>query len=249
MKVILFGAGGRMGKEVINLINSGDYDAELVACVDAFGCEVEGVPCFKTIDEYTGGGDVIIDFSFHGLTAGVLDYAKKNQIPAMIATTGHTAEELATITEASKSVAVFKTANMSLGVAVLASLAKEAAKMFPTADIEIIEKHHNRKLDVPSGTALLLADRIKEARTEAVYNIGRHENGKRTKQEIGIHAIRMGNEVGTHEIIISTDNQVITLKHEAKSRALFAEGAVSAAAYLVGKPAGLYNMDDLVNEG
>ncbi|MCF0115770.1 MAG: 4-hydroxy-tetrahydrodipicolinate reductase, partial [Erysipelotrichaceae bacterium] len=156
-------------------------------------------------------------------------------------------EEMAYIKECSKDVAVFKSGNMSLGVAVLASLAKEAVKMFPTADIEIIEKHHNRKLDVPSGTALLLADRIKEVRENAVYNIGRHENGKRTIQEIGIHSIRMGNEVGTHEIIISTDNQVITLKHESKNRALFAEGALSAAEFLVKQGPGWYNMDDIVN--
>ena len=118
--------------------------------------------------------------------------------------------------------------------------------MFPDADIEIIEKHHNRKVDVPSGTALLLADRIRLVRADAEYVIGRHENGKRKKNEIGIHSLRMGNVVGEHEILISTDNEVITLKHEAKDRALFAEGALCAAAFLVNQPAGLYNMQDMM---
>lgn len=134
---------------------------------------------------------------------------------------------------------------MSLGVAVLAQLAEKAAAMFPEADIEIVEKHHNQKLDVPSGTALLLAKRIQKVCTDSVLLIGRHENGKRTKKEIGIHSLRLGNEVGTHEIIITTGNETITLKHEAESRALFAEGALTAAAFLCGMEAGLYNMQDI----
>ena len=141
---------------------------------------------------------------------------------------------------------VFLSANMSLGVALLADLAKKAAAVFPDADIEIVEKHHNQKLDVPSGTALLLARRIKEARPEAQFVIGRHENGKRTQKEIGIHSLRLGNEVGTHEIIIATGSETVTIKHEAENRSLFANGALAAAAFLGGKAAGLYSMADIV---
>ena len=135
---------------------------------------------------------------------------------------------------------------MSIGVAVLAGLAQRAAAAFPTADIEIVEIHHNQKLDVPSGTALLLARAVQSVRPGSTLLIGRHENGKRTAQEIGVHSIRLGNEVGTHEILISTGNEVVTLKHEAKSRALFADGALAAAAWLLGKPAGLYGMQDMM---
>ena len=135
---------------------------------------------------------------------------------------------------------------MSLGVALVACLAKIASKAFPDADVEIIEKHHNQKLDVPSGTALLLADAIKTTREELTYNIGRHENGKRQKNEVGIHSLRMGGEVGTHEIIFAMGSQVITLKHEAENRSLFAEGALSAADFLVNQEAGLYNMDNIL---
>ena len=131
-------------------------------------------------------------------------------------------------------------------MALLAELAAKAAAVFPNADIEIVEKHHNQKLDVPSGTALLLAHRIQEVREDTVLLVGRHENGKRTAREIGIHSLRLGNEVGTHEIIIATGSETITLKHEAENRALFANGALAAAAFLAGKPAGQYSMRDII---
>ena len=143
---------------------------------------------------------------------------------------------------------VFHSANMSLGIALLVELAKMTAKTFPDADIEIIEKHHNRKLDAPSGTALLLANAIKEIRTKAKLVFGRQGQAKREADEIGIHAIRMGNIVGEHEVIVGTDTQTVTLKHEAHSRALFAEGAMAAAAFLIGKPAGLYDMKRMIEE-
>ena len=246
MKIIVNGAGGRMGNEVIKMARAGMRGAEMAAAVDINGCSVTDCAVAHTLDEYEGAADCIIDFTHHTVTAGLLEYAKKRNLPVVIATTGHTEEEKALIKAAAEVVPVFFSYNMSLGVAVLASLAEKAAKMFPDADIEIIEKHHNRKVDVPSGTSLLLADRIKVVRADAEYVIGRHENGKRKKQEIGIHSLRMGNVVGEHEILISTDNEVITLKHEAKDRALFAEGALSAAAFLVKQPAGLYNMQDMM---
>ena len=150
------------------------------------------------------------------------------------------------IRAAAEEIPVFFSANMSVGVALVADLARRAAAMFPAADIEIIEKHHNRKLDVPSGTALLLADSIRKARTDAEYVIGRHENGRRKAGEIGIHAVRLGNEVGTHEIIIATGNETVTIKHEAEDRSLFAGGALTAAAFLQGKAPGYYTMQDIL---
>ena len=240
MKIIVHGASGRMGCEVIKIIERSD-DLALAAKVDLFGEDTLG-----SLDDFSGEADCVIDFSNHAATKPLLESAIKKNLPVVLATTGHTQEELSLISEAAKTIPVFFSANMSLGVAVLCSLAKSAAAAFPDADIEIVEKHHNRKLDVPSGTALMLADSIKEVRPEAEYVIGRHEYGKREKNEIGIHSLRLGNVVGEHEIIISTDTQILTLKHEAQSRNLFAEGAVSAARFLVGRGAGLYQMRDIV---
>ena len=157
-------------------------------------------------------------------------------------------ENLKIFIEAAKQIPVFHSANMSLGIALLVELAKTTAKAFPDADIEIIEKHHNRKLDAPSGTALLLANAIKEVRKNAKFIFGRGGQAKREAEEIGIHAIRMGNIIGEHEVIVGTDTQTITLKHEAHSRALFAEGALAAADYLCGKSAGLYDMERMISE-
>ena len=176
----------------------------------------------------------------------ILNYCTAKKLPAVIATTGHTEEEKELIKKASDTIPVFFAANMSIGIAVMADLAKRAAMAFPDADIELVEAHHNRKVDVPSGTALMLAESIKSARPEASFNIGRHENGKRTKEEIGIHSLRLGNVVGMHEILITTGRETITLKHEAFDRALFAEGALRAAEFISGKPAGAYGMKDML---
>ena len=201
---------------------------------------------YTTLNEFEDNVDVVIDFSNHNSTPALLDYCIARKFPVVIATTGQTEAEKEMIREAAKQIPVFFSANMSVGIAVLANIARKAAKVFPDADIEIIERHHNRKMDVPSGTALLLADAIHEARTDAEFVIGRHENGRRRHQEIGIHSLRLGNEVGTHEIIITNGNETITLKHEAESRELFAEGALKAAAFLCGKEPGLYTMKDLL---
>lgn len=240
MDIILNGASGRMG---INMINSAAKcdDINIIAKVD-----VHGDDCYKSLDEYQGPADCVVDFSHHTAVNAICAYCVKRNLPAVIATTGHTEEEKAVIKEAAKSIPVFYAANMSLGIAVTAALAKTAAAAFPNAEIEIIEAHHDQKLDVPSGTALILADSIKEVRPEAVYNIGRHENGKRTKEEIGIHSLRLGNEVGTHEVIITTGFETITLKHQAHDRALFADGAIAAVRVLKDKPAGLYDMKEIV---
>jgi len=188
-----------------------------------------------------------VDFSHHSATEVLLAFVKAHHLPLVLATTGHTEEEKAAILAAATEVPLFFSANCSLGVALLIELAKKTAAAMPDAEIEIIEKHHDRKLDAPSGTALAIADAIREVRPEATVNCGRSGHGKRTPNEIGVHAIRMGNIVGEHEVMIGTNSQTITLKHEAHSRALFAEGALAAAAFLQGKPAGLYDMKSMIS--
>ena len=246
MRLIINGAGGRMGQALLSLIENNENYALAASCSMEFDTDSEkGI--YKNISEFDGEADCIIDFSNHLATKDVTEYAVKRNIPLVIATTGQTAEELTMIKEASESIPLFYSQNMSLGVAVLSCLAKITAKAFPDADIEIIEKHHNQKLDVPSGTAILLADSIKSVKDNCEYNIGRHEYGKRKKNEIGIHAIRMGGEVGTHEIIFAMGSQVLTLKHEAENRSLFAEGALSAASFLIKQEKGFYNMDNILD--
>lgn len=244
MNIIINGAGGRMGKALADIILSGEKHTVVAYCSMEFDTDSEK-NIYKSIDEFQDEADCIIDFSNHAATADVTEYAVKRGLPVVIATTGQSEEEKAMIMSASEKVPVFYSQNMSLGVALLSCLAKITAKAFPDADIEIVEKHHNQKLDVPSGTAILLADSIKTVKTDAEYVIGRSAYGKRDKKEIGIHSLRMGNEVGTHEIVFAMGSQVITLKHEAENRSLFADGAVSAAEFLVNQEAGFYNMDNI----
>lgn len=242
MNVILYGAGGRMGKEVLSLLDA-SQDVSLAAAVDKISEDIE----LHDLSDYKGEADVIIDFSHHSLTKEVIAYALSRSLPLVMCTTGHTDEEKDLLFEAAKSIPVFYSANMSLGVATLCDLAKKTASLFPDADIEIVEAHHNRKLDAPSGTALMIADTIKEVRPEAKYVYGRHGMSKRAPEEIGIHSLRCGNEPGMHEVIIATDFQTLSLKHNAESRAVFAEGAISAAKFIQHRCAGLYNMYSLVN--
>ena len=238
MRAVLCGANGAMGKLIDGIL--GD---EIVGRVSIDG--ENNVP--KTFAELGKmDADVVIDFSHHTAVADVLAYAKEIGAAAVIGTTGHTPEEKALITAAAEEIPVFFSGNMSLGIAVLCRLARQAAAAFPDADIEIVEVHHNRKVDAPSGTALMLFNAIKEVRPQAVANCGRSGEGKRTREEIGISALRLGNVVGIHEIHIHTPSQSLTLKHESGSRAMLAEGAVEAAKYMVGKPAGLYNMEDML---
>lgn len=239
MKIIINGAGGRMGKALTAMAEKSGHT--IVAAVDPY---VEGMtPSLAAVAETA---DCIIDFSNHAGVKELVTYAAEKNLPVVIATTGHTQDERSVIGEAAKTIPVFCSGNMSLGIALLTRLSRTAAKMFPDADVEIVESHHNQKLDVPSGTALMLAKAVQDARPDSALLVGRHENGKRKKEEIGIHSLRMGNTVGIHEVIINTGTQVITLKHEAQDRSLFAEGALSAAAFLMGKAPGMYNMDDIV---
>ncbi len=247
MNILICGISGFMGREVEKLCEQGYRGARLFGGVD-ISANGERENVFASFSEipYDAPIDCIVDFSHHSAVKSLLDFAVDRKIPTVVATTGHTEEELSAIRGAAKYIPVFFSANMSLGVALLVELAKNAAAAMPEAEIEIIEKHHNRKLDAPSGTALMLASAICEVRPEAYANTGRSGNGKRTKEEIGIHAIRMGNIVGEHEVILGTANQTITIKHEAHSRALFAEGALAAAAYLADAEAGLHDMKSIV---
>ena len=227
-----------MGKLIDGILG-----AEVVGRVSIDG--ENGVP--KTFAELGAvSADVLIDFSHHTAVADVLNYAKANGCAAVIGTTGHTAEEKELIFAAANEIPVFYSGNMSLGIAVLCRLAKEAAKYFPDADIEIVEVHHTRKVDAPSGTAHMLFNAIREVRPEAEENCGRAGEGKRTKNEIGISSLRMGNVVGIHEVYIHTGTQCLTLKHEAVTRAMLADGAVDAARFMVGKGVGLYNMESML---
>ena len=251
MNILLNGICGFMGKEVVKLCNEGYRGASLVMGVDPLASEDSSVAVYKNFSEIidVDSIDCIIDFSHHSCTPALLAFAKANRIPTVIATTGHTEAEIMAIEDAKEIIPVFFSANMSLGIALLVELAKKTATAMPDAQIEIIEKHHVRKLDAPSGTALMIAKEIIGVRPEAYINSGRSGQAKRTPEEIGIHAIRMGNIVGEHEVIVGTQNQTITLKHEAHSRALFAEGALCAAEFLIHKAAGLYDMKSLVAMG
>lgn len=248
MKILICGVGGRMGREVARLALDGMRGATPVAGFDLLPLDTREFPTYTEWSAVAETPDCIIDFSHHVGTAAMLEYAVEKQIPVVLATTGHTEEETEGIRRAAEVIPIFHSANMSLGIALLVELAKTAAKAFPEADIEIVEKHHNRKLDAPSGTALLLARELQEVREDATPVCGRSGQAKREKNEIGIHAIRMGNIVGEHEVIIGTDTQTVTLKHEAHSRALFAEGAIAAADFLIGKSAGLYDMKRMIEE-
>ncbi len=239
MKVIVYGALGFMGREVTRLLENGYEGGEIAARVDAFSSDPS---VLKSLDEYKGEADVIIDFSNAAATEEVTRYAVKRKIPVVLATTGQDDTQKALISDVANKVAVFRSANMAYGVAVFVKMAGEIAKAFPDADIEIVEAHHNRKVDAPSGTALMLAERIKAERESGELVLGRSGKCKREKGEIGISAVRGGNIVGIHEVMVITDSQTITLKHEAHNRALFAEGAIVAAKFIADKGAGMYDM-------
>ena len=243
IRVIVCGALGRMGRLCVDKISSAE-NLELAAQVDIAG---DGENVLHSLEDFSGKADLIIDFSFHTATPAIMAWAAAHGTGVVMCTTGHDEEEKKAILSAAEHVPVFWSANMSLGVALLIELAKKAAAAFPDADIEIVETHHNRKADAPSGTALAIGRAIQEVRSNAFFKLGRSGMEKRVFGEIGFHAVRRGNIPGIHEVIVSTDTQAITLKHEVYDRALFADGAMSAAGYLAGKPAGLYQMRDLID--
>ncbi len=247
VRIILSGANGKMGK-VIQSVVSGRDNCEIVAGVD-INTESNGFPVYSSFEEIKEEADVIIDFSNPALLNSLLYYSEKKSIPVVIATTGYDDSQKKQIEEAAKKTAVFFTYNMSLGINLLANLAKKAVEVLGDEfDIEIIEKHHNQKIDAPSGTALMLADAIcEEIQKPMKYEYDRHsKREKRTKNEIGMHAVRGGTIVGEHEIIFAGRDEIITLSHSARSKEIFAVGAVNAAMFMADKKSGMYSMKEMI---
>ena len=242
MRVIVVGSEGHMGRILTEMIRNAP-DCDLAGRVDCCG---SGGACASLADCGTQA-DVLIDFSSHLGTGPLLEEAVRRHLPAVICTTGHEEEELALIQRSSESIPVFFSANMSVGVALLRRLAAQVAARFD-GDVEIVETHHRRKADAPSGTALALAREIQQARPGSVLCAGRSGHSPRTAGEIGISSVRRGDVAGIHEVFFSTDEETIVLTHEAHSRAVFARGALSAARFLLKKGPGLYGMDDLLDE-
>lgn len=248
-RVIMHGCNGRMGQMISGLC-ADDPEIEIVAGVDAYTEQKNDYPVFASIDQCDISADAIIDFSNAAAVDGLLEYCVAKQIPVVLCSTGLSEEQLAKVDEASKKVAVLKSANMSLGINTLMSLLKQAVKVLAPADfdVEIVEKHHNQKLDAPSGTALALADSINEAMDDSYeYVYDRSDRrAKRDAKELGISAVRGGTIVGEHEVIFAGTDEVIEFKHTAYSRAVFGKGAIQAAKFLHGKPAGFYDMSDVI---
>ena len=249
IRVIMHGCNGKMGQVITDMVKNDDT-AEIVAGIDVVDNRDNGYPVFTDIDACDVPADVIIDFAAAVAVDKLLDYSVKHKIPVVLCTTGLSEAQIAKVEEASKKVAVLRSANMSLGINTLMKLLKEAANIFAPAgyDIEIVEKHHNQKVDAPSGTAIALADSINEARNneyEYVYDRSQVRK-KRDKKELGISAVRGGTIVGEHEVIFAGVDEVIEFKHTAYSKSVFAKGAVEAGKYLAGKSAGLYNMSDVI---
>ena len=241
MKILVNGACGRMGRTLCELIESMPQH-ELTARVDSQTAQ-EGVLADLNLSPEI---DMIIDFSHHSAIYGLLAFAEQRKCPVVVATTGHDETELIRIREAAANIPVFLSGNMSVGVAQLCRMAREAARLFPEADIEIVEIHHKHKKDAPSGTAKMLVSAVQEARDDATMVCGRSGMQPRTKEEIGVHSLRMGEIVGIHEVHISTATQTLTLRHEAHNLGLFAEGAVCAAEFLSEQSAGLYDMKSMI---
>ncbi len=247
-RILLSGCNGKMGRMITSCVKDRD-DCMIVAGIDISGTVLDAYPVFTSIEECSVDADVIIDFSHPSALEPLLDFAVKKQLPAVIATTGLSAEQINLIHEKANEVPLFFTFNMSLGVNLLAQLAKKAAAVLGNQfDIEIIEMHHNQKIDAPSGTALMLADAVSSSlESEPQYIYDRHAiRKKRSKNEIGIHSVRGGTIVGEHEVVFAGRDEVIKLSHSASSKEVFAVGSINAALFLCGKNNGLYDMGDLV---
>ena len=249
VKIIMHGCNGHMGQVISGIVEK-DPDAEIVAGIDIADQGKNSYPVFTDIDACQVEADAIIDFSSAKATDKLLEYSAARQIPVVLCSTGLSQEQLAKVEEISKKVAVLKSANMSLGINTLLKLVQDAAKVLATAgfDMEIVEKHHRLKVDAPSGTALALADSINEAMDNKYHYVydRSQKREKRDDKEIGISAVRGGTIVGEHEIIFAGQDEVIEFKHTAYSKAIFGKGAVEAAKFLAGKPAGRYDMSDVI---
>ena len=249
VKIIMHGCNGHMGQVISGIVEK-DPDAEIVAGIDIADQGKNSYPVFTDIDTCQVEADAIIDFSSAKATDKLLEYSAARQIPVVLCSTGLSEEQLAKVEETSKKEAVLKSANMSLGINTLLKLVQDAAKVLATAgfDMEIVEKHHRLKVDAPSGTALALADSINEAMDNKYHYVydRSQKREKRDDKEIGISAVRGGTIVGEHEIIFAGQDEVIEFKHTAYSKAIFGKGAVEAAKFLAGKPAGRYDMSDVI---
>lgn len=251
IKVIMHGSRGRMGKTIAELI-AADEEIEIVAGVDARGGEKEEFPVFTSLEDCCVTADAVIDFSTAPAVDALLEYCVKHKLPCVLCTTGLSEEQIEKVAQAAEKVAVLRSANMSLGINMLMKLLKEAAGILDGAgfDIEIVEKHHNQKLDAPSGTAIALADSVNEelgGEYEYIYDRSRVRE-TRGKKEIGISSVRGGSIVGDHDVIFAGADEVVTFSHRAYSKAVFGKGAVQAAKFLAGKPAGLYDMSDVISQ-
>ena len=249
IKLIISGCNGHMGR-VVESICAVDPQVDVVAGFDILGANDRAFPVYTSPEQFSGEADAVIDFSHPSALSPLLDFCKRRMIPAVLATTGYSPEQLAEIDAAANEIPIFLSANMSLGINVMVELIKKAASVLEGYDIEIVERHHNRKVDAPSGTALMLADAAASAVSyDAEYVYDRHSaRHPRDKQEIGISAVRGGTIVGDHEIIFAGRDEVIELHHHAASREIFANGAVKAAKFIACKVYGLYSMADLVAE-
>ena len=249
VKILMHGCNGKMGRMITEIVKN-EEDAVIAAGVDKFTGIPNDYPVFEEITQCDVDVYVVIDFSNAGAVDELLDYCVKKSLPVVLCTTGLSDEQLKKVDECSKKIAVLKSANMSMGINLLLKLLKDAAKVLAPAgyDIELVEKHHNQKLDAPSGTALALADSINEAmgnEYEYVYDRSQVRK-KRDAKEIGISAVRAGTIVGEHEVIFAGTDEVIEFKHTAYSRSVFAKGAVEAGKFLAGQPAGMYDMGDVI---
>ena len=249
MNILLNGASGKMGNEVAKIVEKID-DMQIVSGIGLEEDLSGKFPIYSKTEDIKENVDIIIDFSVPKATFNVLEYAKSKKIPIVIATTGFSKEEIQKIEEISKEIPIFRSANMSLDINLIAKILKEVAKVLSNTDIEIIETHHNRKIDSPSGTAILLADAINEVLEEKKeYDFNRMQKREpRKKSEIGFSSIRGGNIVGEHTVAFFGENETLEIKHTSYSRQVFVEGAIKAVRFLITKENGLYDMNDLINE-
>ncbi len=248
IKIIIGGCCGRMGRFVADIVKN-RKDCDVVAGIDIIDDSTLGFPVFGNYDEVNVEADVIIDFSNPALLSSTLAYATNNTVALVLATTGLTNEQIAEVEKASETIPVFFSYNYSMGVSLICELSKIAARVLGNGfDVEIVEAHHNQKLDAPSGTAIMLGNAVKEELPDAYFEYDRHsKRQKRNGNEIGIHSIRGGTIVGEHSVMFAGNDEIVTISHSARSRAIFATGAVNAAVYLSDKEKGMFDMSDLVN--
>lgn len=249
LKVVVTGYDGKMGNIVADVVKN-DPDAT-IACANALNVDncPKDVNVYKNMIDIKEDTDVIIDFTHPANLDNILEYALSSKTPIVLATTGFNEDELQKIKEASKEIAIFQSYNMALGVNIMVKLVKQATTLLGGFDIEIVEKHHNRKVDAPSGTAVMIANAVKEVLPEAKNVYGRNgRNCKREKNDIGIHAIRGGTIVGEHDAIFAGNDEVLTISHQSQSRAIFANGALVAGKYLAKQAPGMYNMNNMLED-